>query len=148
VHRLADLDPLLGDIWNEAPNLGILLDGFHLYAAGEECEAGLAWGVERVVAVHVADLPAGAKPDRAAIVDQERGLPGDNGAIDSRRLLAHLAQRGYKGPVTAEPMAGCRSLANLTAEATARRVAASLRAVWPVQCTGTASSCLASVLSA
>lgn len=131
VHRLADFDRLLGDVWNEAPNLGILLDGFHLYAAGEDCEAGLAWGVERIVAVHLADLPASAGPDRALIEDQQRGLPGENGAIDSRELLAQLAARGYNGPVTVEPMAGCRSLEGRKAENAARVVAAALQTVWP-----------------
>lgn len=44
VHRLNDLDRVLGAVWNEAPNLGILVDAFHLYAAGEPIEAGFAWG--------------------------------------------------------------------------------------------------------
>ncbi|MDR3633666.1 MAG: sugar phosphate isomerase/epimerase [Isosphaeraceae bacterium] len=131
VHRLADFDRVLGALWNEAPNVGILLDGFHLYAAGEGYEAGLAWGVGRVVAVHVADLPATADANRAAINDQQRGLPGENGAIDSRELLTQLARQGYDGPVTAEPMAGCRSLSGRSPESSARLVAAALQAVWP-----------------
>jgi hypothetical protein len=48
VPRLADLDRVLGAVWAEAPNFGILLDGFHLDAAGETIEAGLALGVKRV----------------------------------------------------------------------------------------------------
>ncbi len=76
VARMADLDPVLGALWDEAPNLGVLLDAFHLYAAGEAIEAGLAWGVERVVWVHVADLPATATGERTAIRDADRGLPG------------------------------------------------------------------------
>jgi len=89
--------------------------------------------VDRVVWVHVADLPATAPPDldRGAIRDHERGLPGENGAIDARRLLRRLAEEGYDGPVTAEPMAGCRSLAGLSAGLTVRHVAAALRSVWP-----------------
>jgi sugar phosphate isomerase/epimerase len=131
VHRLADFDRRLGSLWQSSPNLGLIVDAFHLYAAGESVEAGLVWGVERIVAVHVADLPAGAVPDRAAIQDQHRGLPGENGAVDCRRVLSRLAEHGYQGPVTAEPLGHCRSLAGLTLEATARRVAAALRAVWP-----------------
>jgi sugar phosphate isomerase/epimerase len=131
VHRLGDLDRVLGAIWDESPNLGVLVDGFHLYAAGEPIEAGLAWGVRRVVWVHVADLPASAGPDRAAIRDHDRGLPGDHGAVDSRALLALLAEAGYDGPVTAEPLAGCRSIAGLAPVEVARRVAAALRSAWP-----------------
>ncbi len=76
VRRFADLDHVLGALWSESPSFGILVDGFHLYAAGEAFAAGLAWGVERVVWVHVADLPRSALPDRAHILDSERGLPG------------------------------------------------------------------------
>jgi sugar phosphate isomerase/epimerase len=131
VPRLGDLDRVLGALWDEAPNLGILLDGFHLYAAGETVEAGLAWGVERLVWVHVADLPASAGPDRRAIRDDDRGLPGENGAIDARDLLRRLAEEGYHGPVTAEPMAGCRALAGMSVSSAVRRVAEAIRSVWP-----------------
>ena len=131
VTSLADLGRVFGALWAELPNLGILLDGFHLYAAGETIEAGLAWGVNRVVWVHVADLPASATSDRAAILDHQRGLPGENGTIDSRSLLRRLAKAGYDGPVTAEPMGGCASLGGLSNEATVRNVAAALHSVWP-----------------
>ena len=111
----------------EAPNVGIVLDGWHLYAAGESVEAGLAWGVEQVVWTHVADLPAAAPRDPAAMNDNDRGLPGENGAIDCKALLQRLASAGYDGPVTAEPMPGCRTLAHLKQpEAVADRVAAGI----------------------
>ena len=131
VTRLAELDRWLGTLWDEAPNLGILLDGFHLYAAGETIEAGLKWGVDRVVWVHLADLPAAATPDRGAIRDDDRGLPDECGVIDSRSLLQRLAEGGYDGPVTVEPLGTCRSLAGLTAESAIRKAATALRAVWP-----------------
>ena len=131
VTRLADLDRELGAIWTEAENLGILLDAFHLYAAGESIEAGLAWGVDRVVWAHVADLPASAPDDRSIVVDSDRGLPGENGVVDVRGFLARLAREGYEGPVTVEPMADCRSLAGLGAYDVARRVNAALTDAWP-----------------
>ncbi len=81
--------------------------------------------------MHVADLPATAPPDRAAIVDHQRGLPSENGTVDSHRLLRRLVDAGYNGPVTAEPMTGCRWLAGLSTEATVRRVAEALHSVWP-----------------
>jgi len=131
VHRLGDLDRVLGDLWDEAPNFGILVDSFHLYAAGETVEVGLRWGVERVVWVHVADLPGSTHPDRAQIVDAERGLPGENGAVDSRGLLDRLDELGYDGPVTVEPLARCRSLKGLGPESKARAVALALHSAWP-----------------
>src|SRR5690606_37036581 len=66
VTRLSDLDRSLGSIWQES-NVGILVDGFHLFAAGESMEVALAWGVDRVVWVHVADLPATSPPHRGTI---------------------------------------------------------------------------------
>jgi sugar phosphate isomerase/epimerase len=131
VARMADLDPVLGAIWKASPNLGVLVDAFHLYAAGEAVEVGLAWGVGRVVWVHVADLPSSSTGGRSAILDPDRGLPGEHGAVDCRGLLSRLASAGYDGPVTAEPMKGCRSLAGLSADQAVRRVAAALRSVWP-----------------
>lgn len=44
VHRMSDLDPLLSEIAWDAPGLGVVVDSFHLYAAGEPVKAGLAWG--------------------------------------------------------------------------------------------------------
>ena len=132
VTRLADLGQLLESVRAEAPNVGIVLDSWHLYAAGESVEAGLAWGVEQVVWTHVADLPAAAPRDPAAMNDNDRGLPGENGAIDCKALLQHLASAGYDGPVTAEPMPGCRTLAHRNQPAAvANQVAQALRSVWP-----------------
>lgn len=131
VARMADLDAVLGSIWAEAPNLGVLVDAFHLHAAAEPIDSALAWGVDRVVWVHIADLPAGSDPDRAVVRDGVRGLPGDHGAVDARGLLHHLAQLGYDGPVTAEPLADWRRRSGLDAESAAREAIRSLRAIWP-----------------
>ncbi|WP_435009964.1 sugar phosphate isomerase/epimerase family protein [Tundrisphaera lichenicola] len=131
ITRLSDLDRELEPIWAESPNLGILLDAFHLHAAGEEIEAGLSWGIGRVVWAHVADLPASALDDRSRIVDADRGLPGENGAVDVRGFLDRLAIEGYQGPVTVEPMSGCRSLAGLSPREIADRVRSALDGVWP-----------------
>jgi sugar phosphate isomerase/epimerase len=132
VTRMADLDPLLKPLLGEAPNVGIVLDGWHLYAAGESVEAGLSWGVEKVVWTHIADLPAEAPRDPLAMNDNIRGLPGENGAIDCTMLLQRLANAGYAGPVTPEPMPGCRTLLHLNPQAVVARVAQALRSVWPL----------------
>jgi len=131
VHRMNDLGPLLGEIAAYAPGIGVVLDSFHLYAAGEPVEAGLAWGVERVVWVHVADLPTSATGNREVIRDQVRGLPGSHGAVESRSLLAALAGAGYNGPVMAEPLAGCRTLEGFHPQRAVHKVTEALRSVWP-----------------
>jgi len=133
IARLADLDPVLGPIRAESPNVGIVLDGWHLYAAAESVEAGFAWGVPRVIVVHVADLPSSAPSDRLAMNDSDRGLPGENGAIDSKAFLQRLHDAGYEGSVTAEPMPGCRTLQGLSPGLVAERVASAIRSVWPRQ---------------
>ncbi|MGE3822519.1 MAG: sugar phosphate isomerase/epimerase, partial [Isosphaeraceae bacterium] len=91
----------------------------------------LAWGVDRVVWVHVADLPANFPDDREAIRDWDRGLPGEHDAVGTAALLQTLASAGYDGPVTAEPMPGCRALAGLNPLEAAQKTADALRAVWP-----------------
>ncbi len=111
--------------------IGLVVDSWHLYAAGEPISHALAWGVDKIVWVHVADLPAGDSPDRSTMIDSVRGLPGEHGAVPSRDLLAALKIQGYDGPVTAEPLAGCRSLAGLSPESVAEKTARSLQAIWP-----------------
>jgi sugar phosphate isomerase/epimerase len=131
VTRMGALEDVLGPPQAIGPNVGVVVDGWHLHAAGETVEAALCWGIERIVWVHIADLRAGAAADREAMNDQERGLPGENGAIDSHALLERLGGEGYRGPVTAEPMAGSPALEGLDGETAAHAIAAALRSVWP-----------------
>jgi sugar phosphate isomerase/epimerase len=131
VARLADVSPLLEALRAVVPSVGIVADVFHLHAAGEDLDTALRWGAEGIVWAHVADLPAGAPADRAAIRDDDRGLPGDSGLVPVSRFLDLLARGGYRGPVTVEPLAGCRSLAGLEPGVVARRTADALRTVWP-----------------
>ncbi len=128
VHQYRRLAEHLGELRAEHPNVGVLVDAFHLFAAGEGEEAGFVWGVDSVVWVHLADS---ANPARLRVLDQERALPGETGLADCRGLLERLAAEGYEGPVTVEPLAHCRSLQGLDALATARRTLGSLQTVWP-----------------
>lgn len=133
VTRLAELKRHLQPLWRAEPNVGLLIDAFHLYAADDDPRPALAHGAREVAWVHVADLPRSASSDRAAIQDQQRGLPGEHGAVDCSRLLKWLASAGYDGPVTVETMTGCRSLAGRSSSEAAQRAAAALRSVWPGQ---------------
>ncbi len=128
VHQYQLLPDRLAELRAKHANVGVLVDAFHLFAAGERIEAGFVWGVDSVVWVHLADS---ANPDRLRVLDRERALPGETGLADCRGLLKRLAAEGYDGPVTVEPLEHCRSLRALDALATARRTLTALQTVWP-----------------
>jgi sugar phosphate isomerase/epimerase len=131
VTRLGEVAPILSALSSASAGVGLLLDTFHLYASGESLEDVLTLGVESIAWVHVADLPEGGPTDRSLIEDHDRGLPGACGAIPNREILQILQDRGYRGPVTPEPLQGCRSLQGLDPDAIAQRVNQTMRAVWP-----------------
>ncbi len=130
ITRMSELDPALSPLWDE-PNVGLLVDVFHLHAAGEPITDALAWGVDRLVWAHIADLAPGRSIEREAIIDAERGLPGENGAIDCRAFLQMLHDAGFDGPVTAEPLSLCESLMGQEPSEVARRVKSATDACRP-----------------
>ena len=131
VTRTADLFRDLGTIFDDHPNVGLLVDVFHFYAAADPIEEALALGVDRIVRVHVDDLPASHPGTRADIVDAERGLPGESGAVSNRSTLRALALASYGGAVTAEPLALCETLIGLDPGVIAARVKEALDRCWP-----------------
>jgi sugar phosphate isomerase/epimerase len=130
VTRYAELPQKLGPLRDAHPNIGLLVDGFHLFASGEDIHDALFWGERSIVWVHVADP---AHQDRSALEDHQRRLPGE---MESRSvcspLLAHLSKAGYDGPVTVEPLSSCASLAGLDPLQTANRTLQALREAWPI----------------
>jgi sugar phosphate isomerase/epimerase len=128
VSRYAELKQWFGELRSEHPNVGVLIDSFHLFAAGETTAAGLVWEDEAVVWVHLADS---ARPDATSVLDWERELPGSTGLGDSQGLLKLLSERQYDGPVSVEPLNQCRSILGLDAREVARHVLAALQRVWP-----------------
>ena len=110
------------------PNVGVLADAYHLYAAGETPEDACVWGVGAITWVHVADP---ANPDRATMRDTERLLPGESPEGLSANLLATLAARGYDGPVTAEPLSASQSFRMDDPRERALSTRAALRRAWP-----------------
>jgi len=117
-----------GDLRRAYPNVGVLADAYHLYAAGESAAAALAWGCVAVVWIHLADP---ANPDRGTMRDVDRRLPGESAEGLSRPLLALLAECGCDGPVTAEPLMQSPSFTSDEPLERARATRRSLRRVWP-----------------
>jgi len=88
-----------------APNIGLLLDVWDLVACGGSVEAIRQLSVDQIVAVQLADMPAGMHMD--SLDEKSRLLPGaENGQIDLAGALRALTEMGYDGPVTVKPSPG------------------------------------------
>jgi len=83
------------------PNVGLLLDVWHLYTSHGTLEDMEKLKSEDVVYVHVNDAPRGTAIDEQ--LDNIRDLPGATSVIDIAGFLRTLKEIGYDGPVTPEP---------------------------------------------
>lgn len=82
-------------------SVGLLLDSWHWYTAGESAAVVESLDAADVVAVHLNDAPEGIARDEQT--DTVRRLPGETGVIDLTGFLGALDSIGYDGPVMAEP---------------------------------------------
>ncbi len=85
----------------DEPNLGIQLDAFHWYCAGESDQDILNLDPKSIVTVDLNDAKTGRTA--AEQLDWERELPSATGVIDIEKFLIALLEIGYDGPVRAEP---------------------------------------------
>ena len=99
IHTMAEMRDLISDIG--ADNVGLLLDSWHWWHAGDSPSDILSLKARDVVAVDLNDAPAGIPKDQQ--VDNRRELPCATGVIDVSAFLNALNQIGYDGPVRAEP---------------------------------------------
>ncbi len=99
IHTLAEMKDLIAEI--DTGNVGLLLDSWHWYHAGDTSLDLLNLKAEEVVAVDLNDAPAGVPKDQQ--VDNRRELPAATGVIDLAGFLNALNQIGYDGPVRCEP---------------------------------------------
>ena len=78
-----------------APNLGLLLDTWDVVACGGSVETVRKLPAQQIVAVQVADMPAGVP--LAELDEKSRLLPGgENGRIDVAGFLAVLRDGGLR----------------------------------------------------
>ncbi|MHB8973421.1 MAG: sugar phosphate isomerase/epimerase family protein [Pirellulaceae bacterium] len=99
IHTMAEARELIADM--QQPNVGLVLDSWHWYTAGETARDLLALSNHDVVACDLNDAPAGiAVQDQ---IDSQRELPAATGVIDVATFLRALVTIGYDGPVRAEP---------------------------------------------
>ncbi len=102
---LKEVRSRLADCFDECPNLGLLVDAFHLHAAGESVTEAVGPCISRVFGVHVADLPPPLK-SRSEILDHDRALPGTTGQVPVKSILDDLRRLGCpeRTPVIVESL--------------------------------------------
>jgi sugar phosphate isomerase/epimerase len=99
IHTMAEMKELIAAI--DRANVGLVLDSWHWYTAGEGEAELLSLSNRDVVACDLNDAPAGIAVDQQK--DSVRDLPSATGVIDLRTFLGALVKIGYDGPVRAEP---------------------------------------------
>jgi len=99
LHTLAETRELIAEIG--LANVGLVLDSWHWYHAGDGPADVQALRNADVVAVDLNDAPADVPKDQQK--DNARELPLATGVIDAAGFLKALAAIGYDGPVRAEP---------------------------------------------
>lgn len=108
------------------PNMGLLVDIFHVENSGATADDVRKLTNDQVVYVHVNDAEAGVAPDNRK--DNVRDLPGATGELDINGFLHALRDIGYDGPVVAEPFS--QRLRDLPAEVAVAATAAAMHHVW------------------
>lgn len=99
VHTLAECKELIAATGE--PNVGVQLDSFHWFCAGETKADLLSLSKDDIVTVDLNDARSGLKADEQ--LDGERELPMASGVIDMQSFLDALLEIGYDGPTRAEP---------------------------------------------
>jgi sugar phosphate isomerase/epimerase len=118
IHTMAEMKELIAEIGRD--NVGLVLDSWHWYNAGETDADIRSLSARDVVACDLNDAPAQFPVDQQR--DLVRELPAATGIIDLKSFLNALAAIGYDGPVRAEPFnATLRSMPPDAAVATTAR---------------------------
>ncbi len=99
VHNLAETRELIAEIGTG--NVGVVLDSWHWWQAGDTEADLLTLTARDVVSVDLNDAPAGVPKDQQQ--DGRRELPAATGVIDVAVFLGALKRLGYEGPMRAEP---------------------------------------------
>jgi sugar phosphate isomerase/epimerase len=96
---LAETRELIAEIG--LTNVGVVLDSWHWYHAGDTPADILQLKNKDVVSVDLNDAPSGVPKDE--MVDGKRELPASTGVIDVKSFLGALEKIGFDGPVRVEP---------------------------------------------
>ncbi len=121
LHTLAEMKNLLAAI--NLPNVGLLLDSWHWYTAGETAADLVTLRNEDIVCCDLNDAPAGVPLDQQ--IDNQRELPLATGVIPVSEFLNALYRIGFDGPIRCEPFNA--ALRALPPEQALTAVAASMK---------------------
>jgi sugar phosphate isomerase/epimerase len=121
VHTLKETLELIGEAG--LPNLGVVLDSWHWYTAGETVADLKTLTNEQIIAVDLNDAPVGIERDQQ--IDNRRELPMATGVIDVTAFLTVLRELHYDGPIRAEPFN--QSLNDLADEAAVEATAVAMK---------------------
>lgn len=124
IHSLDALAQLASGVG--APNVGLVLDSFHLYASGGAIEEISKLKSEQVVAVLVNDATEGVALEELSAED--RLMPGVTGAINAVEFVKELHKIGYEGPVTLDPSS--RRARQMSREQAARKAGETIEQLW------------------
>lgn len=84
------------------PNLGMVIDAFHLFATGRDASDLDGIPMQRIYLVQLSDLASDVSSEKVkAVARHGRLLPGD-GHFPLASLLQRLAAGGYAGPIGLE----------------------------------------------
>lgn len=113
------------------PNVGLLLDAWHLFTSGGKVGDLARLSARDVVHVHINDAPVGVPFDQ--VMDNVRHLPLETGVLDLPGFMRALANMGYDGPVTTEPFnADLNALAATDSTAAAQKVSTAMDRLWQI----------------
>jgi len=99
MHTMKECKELIKAI--DEDNVGIQLDAFHWFCAGEDISDILSLSANEIVTVDLNDARSGITADDQ--IDGKRELPSASGVIDLKAFLGALITIGYDGPIRAEP---------------------------------------------
>ena len=99
VHTMAETRELIAEIGTG--NVGLVLDTWHWWTAGDTEADILALKNDDVVSVDLNDAPKGIAKEQQR--DNERELPAATGVIDAATFVGALVKIGYDGPARPEP---------------------------------------------
>lgn len=99
IHSLGEALELIVEV--SAPNIGLIMDSYHWYTAGEDADDLAGLSDADIVSADINDARDDRERDEQQ--DLDRRLPGSTGVIDLAGFMGGLRDAEYDGPVKVEP---------------------------------------------